>query len=47
MKKIISLLLLCMAILPMSAQKRKLELSIYGGTQSYTKFGNAYKYTER
>ncbi|WP_449032755.1 hypothetical protein [Porphyromonas sp.] len=45
MKKIISLLLLCMAILPMSAQKRKLELSIYGGTQSYTKFGNAYKYT--
>lgn len=42
MKKTIVILLSALLALPVVAQKKSLELGIYGGFQSYTKTGNPY-----
>lgn len=43
MKKVFIGLLWCMCSLASYAQKRQLELSLYGGSQSYTKLESPYK----
>lgn len=44
MKKVFVGLLLCVCSIVSYAQKRQLELSLYGGSQSYTKIENPYNH---
>ena len=43
MKRITIILFSLILTLPIAAQKKTLELGIYGGLQTYTKIGNPWK----